>query len=587
MPKVCAMNSGNGFLNVGGNMGLIPMAKGIEDGLDHWEGVRSAKERNEETGSKPIPNEDGNVVMTHYSNTRGLQTLDPTKQGTGLRGSNFRAGYNGPGQTPYTSFGLNVGHPRGYKKEQGLGEVTYISEMPIDRIYDIEKDPADLKLKRDELVKQRNIPPMDIESQTQVLIEVIKNAGYAGIFIKNGNGAGLSAAIWEPTEVQEVKNKSEALAKSTASNFSNMLEGWNITPEEIAISREKAKEAMGKDKKYSYKQPEALRKIAANKLIKDPKVNLDKDFEWASAVIKSNYIIPLGAVQKIPTFREMIRSLKSKATAGLIRQGGGQGYERIPMGKRVSSRLDIPSYLETDTWIVTVHHIPTEKKGTVIGYAKSAVLNNVEFAEFNNAAKNVAAGIKNKSTFARMEGDWVDASAIQAEQMANEALNNPDWVEVGMNPNRYGYFYIKETGQRILSSPQVIQVGPLVMAKITENGQPIATIEETPHSQLLSNPSRESADSGVARLKDRQIIKDLPFELLSVLKNDLAPADGIEYYEYTKNAILKEARYLQSKYDGNIGFEEQESLGGLNGKSEQQIAKKEYGAIKRFIAKHA
>jgi len=493
MPKQCRMDVGNGFPNVGGNMGIIPMAKGIEGGLDHWEGVSSVDERNAETGLKPIADEDGNTVLTHYSNTKGIETLNPKKQGemslgtgqtTGLRGSNFRQGQPA---IPYTSFGVNVGHPQGYTREEGLGAVEYITELPVNRIYDISSDPDDLKITIGEILKQRNIPPMDKKSNNDVVSEVIRDAGYAGFFISNGAGYGMTAAIWEPTEVQEVKNKSEALAKSTASKFENMLEGWNITPEEIAVSREKAKEAMGKDKKYSYKQPEALRKMAANKLIKDPKVNLDTDVEWANAVIKSNYIIPLGAVQKIPTFREMIRSLKSKATTGLIRQGGGQGYERIPMGKRVSSRLDIPSYLETDTWIVTVHHIPTEKKGTVIGYAKSAVLNNVEFAEFNNAAKKVAAGIKNKSTFARMEGDWVDASAIQAEQMANEALNNPDWVEVGMNPNRYGYFYIKETGQRILSSPQVIQVGPLVMAKITENGQPIATIEETPHSQLLTD----------------------------------------------------------------------------------------------------
>ena len=488
MPRQCSIGPGTGFLTGG----TILPARGIGDALDHWEGVKSVDELIQQEGLKPIPDADGNILLTHYSGQERLTELDPTKMGQmdetgqtiGLRNSNFR---QGAPAIPYTSFGLNVGHPKGYKKEQGLGDIEYTAKIPVNRIYDIETDPDFLRAERDRMAQEQNIPPMDRKSRDDMLSQLMKDAGYAGFFVSNGAGYGLTAAIWEPTEVQEVKNKSEALAKSTASKFSNMLEGWNITPEEIAISREKAKEAMGKDKKYSYKQPEALRKMAANKLIKDPKVNLDKDFEWASAVIKSNYIIPLGAVQKIPTFREMIRSLKSKATAGLIRQGGGQGYERIPMGKRVSSRLDIPSYLETDTWIVTVHHIPTEKKGTVIGYAKSAVLNNVEFAEFNNAAKNVAAGIKNKSTFARMEGDWVDASAIQAEQMANEALNNPDWVEVGMNPNRYGYFYIKETGQRILSSPQVIQVGPLVMAKITENGQPIATIEETPHSQLLTD----------------------------------------------------------------------------------------------------
>ena len=109
------------------------------------------------------------------------------------------------------------------------------------------------------------------------------------------------------------------------------------------------------------------------------------------------------------------------------------------------------------------------------------MLSNVEFGEFSNAAKKVAAGINSKSTFATMAGDWVDVNATQAEQMANEALAG-GWVEVGMNPNRYGYFYIKETGQKILSSSQVIQIGPLVLAKLEG-----ASIEETPHSELLTD----------------------------------------------------------------------------------------------------
>jgi hypothetical protein len=61
--------------------------------------------------------------------------------------------------------------------------------------------------------------------------------------------------------------------------------------------------------------------------------------------------------------------------------------------------------------------------------------------------------------------------------------------------------------------------------------------------------------------------------------------DRIEFWEYTDDEIVSEARYFQSKYDGNIGFEEQEDLAGLNGKEIQKTRRREYNQIKRFISK--
>jgi hypothetical protein len=86
-----------------------------------------------------------------------------------------------------------------------------------------------------------------------------------------------------------------------------------------------------------------------------------------------------------------------------------------------------------------------------------------------------------------MRGSWVDVDAVEARRMANEALASDNWVEVGFNPQRYGYFYVKETGERIVRSPEVVQVGPLLMANIEDAHYPTGTfIEETPHSALLS-----------------------------------------------------------------------------------------------------
>jgi len=135
---------------------------------------------------------------------------------------------------------------------------------------------------------------------------------------------------------------------------------------------------------------------------------------------------------------------------------------------------------------------------SVRGYAKSAVLEGVSFDQFSKASNNIAAGLKPKSPFATMRGSWVDVDAVEARRMANEALASDDWVEVGFNPQRYGYFYVKETGERIVSSPEVVQVGPLLMAS-TKDGfefelpsgeqsfiKAPAVIEETPHSALLA-----------------------------------------------------------------------------------------------------
>ena len=457
----------------------------INEGVDDWKNVKSVKEHDEKSGLKPIQDKNGNVMMHHWSSKKGIETLNPKMQGEmipgtgqtiGLRNNNFRQGQPA---IPSTSFGLNVGHPEGYTKEQGLGDVEYIAEIPFEKIYDLRADPLSLRVERDKIIQEQKISPMDMKSKNDIMSKLIKNKGYAGFFVSNGAGYGLTAAIWEPTLVQEVKNKSEALAKSTASKFSNMLEGWRVTPEQIQNYKDNTPT-------NKFPQEESLKAMAQRKFNKDPKHNLDTDYEWARGVIIENRINTLGAVQNIPTFREMIAGVGTKIAGKLIRQGGGQGYVRILNGTRVKSRLDIPSYESTDTWVVTVH----KPRGSgVIGYAKSAVLNNVEFDTFSGAASRVARG-EAKSTFAKMEGDWVDVSASQAEQMANQAIaDKQGWVEVGMNPNRYGYFYVKETGEKILTSSKVIQVGPLVMASLEG-----ARIEPTPHSELLADVRDNSSE---------------------------------------------------------------------------------------------
>ena len=44
-------------------------------------------------------------------------------------------------------------------------------------------------------------------------------------------------------------------------------------------------------------------------------------------------------------------------------------------------------------------------------------------------------------------------------------MDNPEWTQVGMNPFRHSFFYDKATGKPVTRADQVLQVGPLVLAK--------------------------------------------------------------------------------------------------------------------------
>jgi hypothetical protein len=208
-----------------------------------------------------------------------------------------------------------------------------------------------------------------------------------------------------------------------------------------------------------------------------------------------NPIEPIGEVQKIPSYGEMLGALKVKSIKGFIKpvtldEPRNRGYQMVPNDKIVASRLDIPAYTRANTWVVTVHEPDPapSRAGPVIGYAKSAVLvgdyrGPVTFSDSPTDSERISAG-KNKYPFAVFTGAWVNESVETTAERVEQYLKDPEWAEVGMNPNKFGYFYIKSTGQKILTSPEVLQVGPGMVARIYENGQQVATIEDTAYSRL-------------------------------------------------------------------------------------------------------
>ncbi len=83
----------------------------------------------------------------------------------------------------------------------------------------------------------------------------------------------------------------------------------------------------------------------------------------------------------------------------------------------------------------------------------------------------------------------------------------------------------------------------------------------------------------------QEMLKDLPFNLREQLK-EIASDDGINYTDYSTKEIIDEAKEFKLRYDGNIGFMEQDMLNGDFGASDKKEAQKGYRDIKRFLSKY-
>ena len=166
----------------------------------------------------------------------------------------------------------------------------------------------------------------------------------------------------------------------------------------------------------------------------------------------------------------------------------------IEEGTVVELRLDIPAYKEYGTWVPTLHirtaklskkdkarhkkHLISEKTGRdkteLTSYRPFASIENVTFPTFEASALKVADASKPKSTFAKVSGNLIERSEAETLALAEEAVasslrKDGEWTQVGMDPERHGYFYDRSNHRMMLTkADEVIQVGPLVLAKNAE-----------------------------------------------------------------------------------------------------------------------
>ena len=257
------------------------------------------------------------------------------------------------------------------------------------------------------------------------------------------------------TLIRKGVQKLDEVKDLTKNADSNALEQVGLTEE--ALEAWKAKN-YAKDKFRIPPHPkltEAAEKLRDGKLSQEEYITLSKQIQP---------IVTIKEMPKFPSKEDVVQALhatdKRKVEKGII----GVNKE-IPDGTQISARLDIPAYNDTDTWIVSLHD-GTEKSGATVGYAQTAVLTDVKFTTNPLAASAIASG-KPKTTIARMNGSYVNANPDDVYNYTKDILENEaeGWTQVGMNPTRASYFYDKSDGMPVVSADEVVQVGPLVMAK--------------------------------------------------------------------------------------------------------------------------
>jgi hypothetical protein len=255
---------------------------------------------------------------------------------------------------------------------------------------------------------------------------------------------------------------------ATGGTLGDALSQLNITPQRVEKWRS-SREGMRQEKVSQVQQ--AAEELRAGNISTE---------EYQRTVQQYQPIKPLGAVQKMPTVEEVAMALGKNAetSPGIV----GVNVN-LPDGTRVASRLDIPAYDKYDTWVVSLHD-GNKTGGNAIGYGQAAVLNDVNFMSSAKAALNIATGKSAKGTIARIYGNWENRDPSAIAQQARDILSGKapdasDWIEVGMNPYRHSYFYRKSDGMPVASAEQVIQVGPLVLAK-----KPVTRPVESPEHQI-------------------------------------------------------------------------------------------------------
>ena len=335
-----------------------------------------------------------------------------------------------------------------------------------------------------------------------------------------------SAAPMAKTALKSMLRKGDDVAVNlTEQALTNTLDDLNISVDDLEKWRKK------NYAKNKFRVPPQEKLADAADALRQGEIT-SAEFRELSGVFQP--ILPIKKMPKFPTKKDVAQALHATGGDRKVNKGIIGVNKTIEDGTQISARLDIPAYNDTDTWVVTLHD-GVDKSGATVGYGQTAVLNNVNFTTNPLAASSIAAG-NSKATIARMNGEWENMDPEAVYKKATELLDSDEWVQVGMNPYRASYFYDKADGMPILSAEQVIQVGPLVLAKKVK--------KTTPDDEMFQFTDKRT---GVTRNFNQggEVMKnqtEMAFMKEGGIKDDGMNKDPVSGNEIPPGSMAKEVR---------------------------------------------
>ena len=283
--------------------------------------------------------------------------------------------------------------------------------------------------------------------------QALRSLEFDGFYLSEGGRKNL--AVYDPRQVKSIFNRFESGA-ATEPQFS----ARRVPPLSTAMEqRAPTIEGQALSARVTDRDPE-LEEAARG--VREGTVTRE---QYEQLVNERKPVLPYEQVPEPATEKQIIRALELTDPRKVSKVGVPS--KTLKRGDLVGLRLDIPAYSKQNTWVVSVHEAKGQSfyAGTSIGYEPTAIATDVQLGVVPNAAMKIATGDIDKSTIAVMRGKWVPATPEQAKARADEAMSNPAWVQVGMDPRRHQYFYNRTNKEPVVSADEVIQVGPLVLAK--------------------------------------------------------------------------------------------------------------------------
>jgi hypothetical protein len=363
-------------------------------------------------------------------------------------------------------------------------------------------------------------------------------------FDKNGAPEGMIGAIYEKLKLmfEALRNGFTGAGFQSADSIFRSLESG--TREQVAPAGEVLNPAR-------FSQPDTRRldmnfKQVAERIpeLQEAMAKLDagkmNGAQYDKLVNRYKPIIPYDFVPTPATKEEAVGAIRDKETYGVPSQTLEEGH---PVGLR----LDIPAYTSKGVWVPTVHEQDSGfGAGTKIGHESVAELTNATFGMSEKAASSIAKG-KPKGTIATIKGNWKPTDDATAVAKAQEALNDPAWTQVGMDPERHSYFYDRKTTEPIVSADEVIQIGPLVLAKNAKFASKkdfkysLANATKVEQVQFLDQEIQDlvkKVGSRIAGMKSDETLDDVKKAVAKLQQYTAEGIKGKDWYEKSAAAVL-------------------------------------------------